>query len=125
MILVDNHLIKYNELILEYLIALETQFSTRRFVNTLLDDHQIVMLCQMAPFNQQKTKSIGLLKSLVDTLALYAKLEVNDHTGAALSNIEALEAHRQQLVKLQVRGFFMLFAIFFTNCMLAYRLSSI
>lgn len=125
MILVDNRLIKYNELILEFLIALETQFSTRRFVNTLLDDHQIVMLCQMAPFNQQKTKSIGLLKSLVDTLALYAKLEVNDHTGAALSNIEALEAHRQQLVKLQVRGFFMLFAIFFTNCMLAYRLSSI
>lgn len=125
MILVDNHLIKYNELILEYLIALETQFSTRRFVNTLLDDHQIVILCQMAPFNQQKIKDIELLKSLVDTLALYAKLEVNDHTGAALSDIEALEAHRQQLVKLQVRGFFMLFAIFFTNCMLAYRLSSI
>ncbi|CEJ03230.1 hypothetical protein RMCBS344292_17218 [Rhizopus microsporus] len=98
---VDNHLIKYNELILEYLIALETQFSTRRFVNTLLDDHQIVILCQMAPFNQQKIKDIELLKSLVDTLALYAKLEVNDHTGAALSDIEALEAHRQQLVKLQ------------------------
>lgn len=118
-------MIKYNELILEFLIALETQFSTRRFVNTLLDDHQIVILCRMAPFNQQKTKDIELLKSLVDTLALYAKLEVNDHTGAALSNIEALEAHRQQLVKLQVRSYFMLFAILFTNYILAYRLSPI
>lgn len=100
--LVDEEIIKYSERIIEFLIGLEVRLPTRRFFNTLLDDHQVIVLCQMAPFNRRENKDTDLLKELMNSLSFYAKFEVNDQTGVALTDIAIIEAHYQQLVQLQV-----------------------
>lgn len=93
---------RYAERFLEFLIDLEAQLPTRRFFNTLLDDHQIVVLCKLAPFMRRDNKDVELLKKLLDTLAFYSKFEINDQTGVALTNIEMTENHCKQLIHLQV-----------------------
>ncbi|KAG1463391.1 hypothetical protein G6F46_003377 [Rhizopus delemar] len=98
---VDEEIIKYSERIIEFLIGLEVRLPTRRFFNTLLDDHQVIVLCQMAPFNRRENKDTDLLKELMNSLSFYAKFEVNDQTGVALTDIAIIEAHYQQLVQLQ------------------------
>lgn len=88
---------------MELFIDLEAQLPTRRFFNTLLDDHEITVLSKMAPFMRRESKDVDLLKKLLDTLSFYSKFEINDQTGVALSDIQMTEAHCQQLIKLQVK----------------------
>lgn len=76
---------------------------TRRFFNTLLDDHEITVLSEMAPFMRRESNDVDLLKKLLKTLSFYSKFEINDQTGVALSDIQMTEAHCQQLIKLQVK----------------------
>lgn len=94
-------IILYCERFFEFLIDLEAQLVTRRFFNALLDDHQIVTLCRMAPFNSRQEKDVELLKQQLETLAFYAKFEINDVTGMALTDIEMTRAHSAQLTRLQ------------------------
>ncbi|KAI9480442.1 MAG: AAA domain-containing protein [Benjaminiella poitrasii] len=98
---VDEEVVKVCERLLEFFIDLEGQLSTRRFFNTLLDDHQIIVLSQMAPFMQREENDIDLLKELLSTLSFYSKFEINDHTGVPLTDIEMTETHCQQLLQLQ------------------------
>ncbi|KAG0164199.1 hypothetical protein DFQ28_008930 [Apophysomyces sp. BC1034] len=98
---VDRELIQYCERFLEFLIDTEAQLPTRRFFNTLLDDHHIVVLCKLAPFMQRQDKDVELMKQLLETLAFYAKFEINDQTGLALTDMEMTEACCEQLIKLQ------------------------
>ena len=42
------HLVRYCDRFLELLIDLEAQLPTRRFFNTLLDDHHVVLFCRFA-----------------------------------------------------------------------------
>ncbi|OBZ82904.1 Intron-binding protein aquarius [Choanephora cucurbitarum] len=105
---VDQELIYVCERFLEFFVDLEAQLPTRRFFNTLLDDHQIVVLSQLAPFHQRQQKDVELLKKLLDNLAFYAKFEINDQTGVALSDLDITQAHCQQLLSLQ-RTVFRLF----------------
>lgn len=99
---VDQELIKISERYLELFIDLEAQLPTRRFFNTLLDDHEIVVLTQMAPFMRREVRDVDLLKKLLSRLEFYSKFEINDQTGVALTDLEMTEAHCQQLIKLQV-----------------------
>ncbi|KAI8336492.1 DEAD helicases superfamily protein [Blakeslea trispora] len=106
---VDQELILVCERFLEFFIDLEAQLPTRRFFNTLLDDHQIVVLSEMAPFYcERQAKDVELLKKLLSTLAFYAKFEINDQTGVALTDLDMTEIHCQQLLSLQ-RTVFRLF----------------
>ncbi|KAL0096664.1 aquarius [Phycomyces blakesleeanus] len=98
---VGEDLIKYAERFLEFLIDLEAQLPTRRFFSTLLDDHQVVVLCKLAPFMERKDKDVELIKQLLETLSFYAKFEINDQTGLALTDIEMTDAHCAQLIQLQ------------------------
>ncbi|KAF7727161.1 hypothetical protein EC973_007936 [Apophysomyces ossiformis] len=98
---VDKEIILYCERFLEFLIDIEAQLPTRRFFNTLLDDHHVVVLCKLAPFMQRKDKDVELMKQLLETLSFYAKFEINDQTGLALTDIEMTEACCEQLIKLQ------------------------
>lgn len=102
-LVVDKEVILYCERFLEFLIDIEAQLPTRRFFNTLLDDHHVVVLCKLAPFMQRKDKDVELMKQLLETLSFYAKFEINDQTGLALTDIEMTEACCEQLIKLQVR----------------------
>ncbi|CAO3585639.1 unnamed protein product [Absidia cylindrospora] len=98
---VDEELIMYCERFLEFLIDLQAQLPTRRFFNTLLDDHQVVVLCNLAPAIRRKEKDVDLIKQLLENLAFYAKFEINDQTGLALTDLDMTEQHSARLIQLQ------------------------
>lgn len=99
----DDEIIKFAERFLEFFIDLEAQLPTRRFFNTLLDDHEIIVLTQLAPCMRRESKDVELLKKLLSILSFYSKFEINDQTGVALTDLEMTEAHCQQLIQLQVK----------------------
>ena len=102
--LVDEELIQYCESFFELLIDLEAQLPTRRFFNTLLDDHAVVVLCRMAPFIKRDNKDVERMKQMLESLAFYAKFEINDQTGLALTDVDMTESHSSDLIHLQVRN---------------------
>ncbi|CEP09725.1 hypothetical protein [Parasitella parasitica] len=98
---VEQDIIRASERYLELFIDLESQLPTRRFFNTLLDDHEIVVLSQMAPCMQRLDSDVDLIKRLVERLEFYSRFEINDQTGVALTDLEMTETHCQQLIQLQ------------------------
>lgn len=98
---VDQEWIKISERYLEFFIDLEAQLPTRRFFNTLLNDHEIVVLSQMAPLMRRESSDVDLIKKLLQRLEFYSKFEINDQTGVALTDLEMTEAHCQRLIHLQ------------------------
>ncbi|KAG0208037.1 hypothetical protein BGX31_002448, partial [Mortierella sp. GBA43] len=96
--------IAYCEQFLEFLIDLEAQLPTRRYFNTLVDDHQIVTICRLS--NLASNKNTGtLFAQLLDILAFYIGFEINGHTGLALTKEEMTEIHASRLTKLQQIAF--------------------
>ncbi|KAG9303733.1 hypothetical protein G9A89_018630 [Geosiphon pyriformis] len=92
--------IAYCERFLEFLIDLEAQLPTRRYFNTLLEDHQIVVLCRLAPIVNRKEGS-ELFMQLLETLKFYAGFEINDFNGLALTVDEMTALHCKKLSNLQ------------------------
>ncbi|CAG8455667.1 2479_t:CDS:10 [Acaulospora colombiana] len=97
---VDQDKVAYCERFLEFLIDLEAQLPTRRYFNTLLEDHQILVLCKLSPFVRRKEGS-ELFKKLLDILKFYVGFEIHDHTGLALTDDEMTELHCKKLTALQ------------------------
>ncbi|GAB5588385.1 hypothetical protein Unana1_03285 [Umbelopsis nana] len=93
--------VRFVERCIEFFIDLESQLPTRRFFNTLLADHQVVILATLAPFMKREEQDVQLLQKLLDILKFYAGFEVNDHTGLALTNTDMTQAHCDRLVSLQ------------------------
>lgn len=104
MIIVDEDVIRYCERFMELLIDLEAQLPTRRFFNTLLDDHAIIVTCRLAPFMKRENKDVALLKELFTNLDFYSKFEINDLTGLALTDVDMTEMRGAKLTQLQVFG---------------------
>ncbi|RUS34275.1 P-loop containing nucleoside triphosphate hydrolase protein [Jimgerdemannia flammicorona] len=96
--------IRYCERFLEFLIDLEAQLPTRRHFNMLLDDHQVLILCKMAPIVKRKQGS-NLFNQLLEILRFYAGFEINDHTGLALTDSQMTELHCGRLMELQLIAF--------------------
>ncbi|KAF9207400.1 hypothetical protein BGZ49_000487, partial [Haplosporangium sp. Z 27] len=96
----DQEKILYCERFMEFLIDLEAQLPTRRYFNTLIDDHQIVAICKLSKFANNK-KTGTLFAQLLDILAFYTGFEINSHTGLALTKEEMTEIHASKLTKLQ------------------------
>ncbi|KAF9115052.1 hypothetical protein BGX27_009079 [Mortierella sp. AM989] len=96
----DQEKIAYCERFMEFLIDLEAQLPTRRYFNTLIDDHQIVAICKLSKFANNK-KTGTLFAQLLDTLSFYTGFEINSHTGLALTKEEMTEIHASKLTKLQ------------------------
>lgn len=89
----------YCERFLELLIDLEGQLPTRRYVNSLLHDLNILPAIKLSPkFNEEKNE---LLRDLYALLRHFAYFAVNDYTGSHLSLSECYEAHYKQLANLQ------------------------
>ncbi|CAJ0765961.1 21087_t:CDS:2, partial [Entrophospora sp. SA101] len=96
----DPDAIAYCERFLEFLIDLEAQLPTRRYFNTLLNDHQILVLCKLSPLLKRQ-EGCELFKQLLEILKFYAGFEINDHTGSALTYDQLTEIHCQKLTALQ------------------------
>ncbi|KAG9243785.1 DEAD helicases superfamily protein-like protein [Calycina marina] len=93
----DN--LRYCERFLEFLIDLQSQLPTRRYVNTLLQDLHTLTAIRLSPaFNDEDN---ALVRDLYLLLKHYTYFSIDDHTGVQHTSIEATERHCARLATLQ------------------------
>lgn len=68
---VDPDAVAYCERFLEFLIDLEAQLPTRRYFNTLLDDHQVLVLCKLSPLLKREKGRLVTLPPIFSFLHCY------------------------------------------------------
>ncbi|EHL03551.1 putative Intron-binding protein aquarius [Glarea lozoyensis 74030] len=89
----------YCERFIEFLSDLQSQLPTRRYVNTLLQDLNVLSAIRMSPaFNDEDN---GLLRDLYSLLKHYTHFPIDDYTGIQHSRTEAYERHCATLASLQ------------------------
>ncbi|CAJ0542043.1 Ff.00g083530.m01.CDS01 [Fusarium sp. VM40] len=89
----------YCERFTEFLIDLQSQLPTRRYVNTLIQDLHIVSAMRLSPmFNDEENT---LLRDLHALLSHFTFFDINDQTGTQYSITEAYDKHCASLGKLQ------------------------
>ncbi|KAI9793042.1 MAG: hypothetical protein M1816_000940 [Peltula sp. TS41687] len=92
----------YCERFMELLTDLESQLPTRRYVNSLIHDLNLLQAIRLSPiFGGDKNE---LVRDLYGLLRHYAYFPVDDHTGLQLSRNESYEAHCKTLARLQRVG---------------------
>ena len=74
---------------------------TRRFVATVLDAAHLVSHCELAPIRSREEGH--LFNQLLDMLKFYSAFEINDFTGAELSEPEMIEKHYSYIGGMQAR----------------------
>ncbi|KAJ3021256.1 hypothetical protein HKX48_008885 [Thoreauomyces humboldtii] len=117
----------YCERFLEFMIDLEAQLPTRRHFNVLLHDHLVVPLCDssrlakrgreflrqnrdislpvLADWGARGSESGALFVQLLDRLKYYARFEIDDFTGSALSAADCTRLHYAKVRQLQKLAF--------------------
>ena len=89
----------YCEKFLEFLTDLESQLPTRRYVNTLVQDLNLLALIRISPmFNTQEN---GLLRDLFALFRHFANFPIDDNTGSQHSKAHSYESHCEDLARLQ------------------------
>ena len=91
--------IKYCERFLELLTDLESQLPTRRYVNSLIQDLNILSLIKLSPMYSNEDN--GLLRDFHSLLRHFVNFPINDHTGAQYSRDESNDQHCARLARLQ------------------------
>ncbi|KAI9872843.1 MAG: hypothetical protein M1830_001128 [Pleopsidium flavum] len=93
----DN--LMYCERFIEFLTDLDSQLPTRRYVNTLLLDLNLLPIIRLSPvFNDGDN---GQLRDLYNLLLHFVYFSIDDHTGAQYSREESYQAHCTNLARLQ------------------------
>lgn len=89
----------YCERFLEFLTDLESQLPTRRYVNTLIKDLNLLALIKLSPmFNDNEN---GLFRDLFVLLRHFMNFPIDDHTGTPHTQIQSSEEHSASLARLQ------------------------
>ncbi|CAG8959382.1 hypothetical protein HYFRA_00001280 [Hymenoscyphus fraxineus] len=89
----------YCERFVEFLSDLQSQLPTRRYVNTLLRDLNVISVIRMSPvFNDEDN---GLVRDLYSLLKHYTYFAIDDFTGMQHSRTTAYELHCATLASLQ------------------------
>jgi len=89
----------YCERFLEFLTDLESQLPTRRYVNTLIRDLNLLAVIRISPmFNHAAN---GLLRDLFVLFRHFVNFPIDDNTGAQHSRVQSHEKHSEDLAKLQ------------------------
>ncbi|TPX49552.1 hypothetical protein SeMB42_g02582 [Synchytrium endobioticum] len=121
------HAIAYCERFVEFLIDLESQLPTRRYLNTLLHDHLVftvssrsnlakrgrlyiqqnrdITLSLPEDWDSNNVNSGALYTSLLEKLSFYANFEIDDFAGTALSQSDITHAHYERIQSLQRLAF--------------------
>lgn len=89
----------YCERFLELLTDLESQLPTRRYVNALLQDINLLPLIKLSPAYEREENTP--LRDLFALLRHFAEFSIDDHTGAQYSREDSYELHCQRLGQLQ------------------------
>ncbi|KAH7400689.1 hypothetical protein DE146DRAFT_735740 [Phaeosphaeria sp. MPI-PUGE-AT-0046c] len=97
----DN--LAYCERFLELLTDLESQLPTRRYVNTLIKDLNVLASIQLSPMYADEDN--GLFRDLFNLLSHFANFPIEDQTGKQLSKLEYDQQHYDLLAKLQRKGY--------------------
>jgi intron-binding protein aquarius len=101
---VDVDKVRFCERFIELVIDLLAQLPTRRFTHTLMSDKALLVKARMVPLYASATAG-RLYAQLVDLFAFYFNFEIDDHTGAALSDEDVTSAHYDRLLQLQRLAF--------------------
>jgi intron-binding protein aquarius len=89
----------YCERFLEFLTDLESQLPTRRYVNTLIHDLNLLTLVKNSSlFN---TEDNGLFRDLFVLLQHFAHFSIDDITGTQYTQAQSDELHYAKLARLQ------------------------
>lgn len=104
--------LNYLERFLELLIDLEALLPTRRFFNSLLDDTNLIIHCQLSSILKEK-ETYGVDESrlfcqLLNILKFYSGFEIDDQSGEAFTEAQMCELHYEHLKALQ-KGVFKYF----------------
>ena len=95
--LIEN--LVYCERFLEFLTDLESQLPTRRYVNTLIQDLNLLALIRITPvFNIQAN---GLLRDLFILFRHFVNFPIDDNTGTQYSRTQSYDKHYGRLARLQ------------------------
>ncbi|KAH0565657.1 hypothetical protein GP486_000947 [Trichoglossum hirsutum] len=89
----------YCERFIEFLTDLESQLPTRRYVNSLIHDLNVLPAMKLSPFFDDEEN--GLFRDLYALLRHYAYFSIDDHTGLQLSRAASYDAHCETLARLQ------------------------
>ncbi|KAF5848922.1 hypothetical protein GGP41_010056 [Bipolaris sorokiniana] len=93
----------YCERFMELLIDLQSQLPTRRYVNTLLKDLNMLSAIRLSPMYADEDN--GLFRDLFDLLSHFTNFSIEDQTGRQLSKLEYDQQHYDLLSKLQRTGY--------------------
>ena len=89
----------YCEKFLEFLTDLESQLPTRRYVNSMIQDLNLLALIRISPvFNIQDN---GLLRDLFALLRHFTDFPIDDNTGSEHTNARSYERYCEGLARLQ------------------------
>lgn len=91
--------VRYCERFLEFLTDLESQLPTRRYVNALLQDMNLLALIKLSPAYEREENAI--LRDLFALLRHFAEFPIDDHTGAQYRREDSYNFHCQRLGRLQ------------------------
>lgn len=100
---VNMDMVHFCERFVELAIDLLAQLPTRRFTRTLMSDKALLVKARMVPL--YSAPAGRLYAQLVDLFAFYFNFEIDDHTGAALSEEDITTAHYDRLLQLQRLAF--------------------
>lgn len=89
----------YCERFMELLTDLQSQFPTRRFVNTLLQDLNLLVVTKQSPYYRDEGNA--LFRDFHLLLRHYTFFPIDDHTGSELSRSEVSDIHTGRLAQLQ------------------------
>ncbi|KAJ4349722.1 uncharacterized protein N0V89_008340 [Didymosphaeria variabile] len=93
----DN--LAYCERFMELLTDLQSQLPTRRYVNTLLRDLNLLPAIRLSPMYTDEDN--GLFRDLFNLLCHFTHFPIEDQTGRQLSKLEYDQEHYDVLAKLQ------------------------
>ncbi|KAI9828025.1 MAG: hypothetical protein M1832_003552 [Thelocarpon impressellum] len=89
----------YCERFVEFLTDLESQLPTRRYVNALIHDLNVLPAIKLSPLFGNEDGL--LLRDLTGLLRHFAYFSIDDHTGVQLSKGDSHDAHYKALARLQ------------------------
>ena len=97
----DN--LAYCERFVELLTDLQSQLPTRRYVNSLLKDLNMLPAIRLSPMYTDEDN--GLFRDLYNLLGHFTNFPIEDQTGRQFSKLEYDQQHYDTLAKLQRTGY--------------------
>ena len=91
--------VTYCERVMELLADLQSQFPTRRYVNTLLQDLNILVAIKSCPLYSRG--DAGLFRDFWALLRHFTYFPIDDHSGRQRNRQEYLALHHTRIVRLQ------------------------